>query len=370
MCSSAKQIARWCSTFPDVQSSADRLTTRVLVSDDLAELVRIVGRDQLMDLMMERMRERFRDHDPAVVDVRDRDGFRYSKPEIGLLEWMPTHEIGGPIVVKMVGYHPTNPVQRGVPSVIATSSMWDTESGHLVALADATLLTAVRTGAASGLATELLARPGPITVGIVGLGAQAVTQLHAVSRVRPIDRVIAVDVDDDVAASFASRVEFIDVDVQIVDPSGAETIAGEVDVLCTCTSVDIGAGPVIGDVAPRPGLHVNAVGADFPGKTEMPQSLLNRSLVVPDSRSQCIAEGECQQISVDSIGPSLFELLQLDEPASHDPVRTTIFDSTGWAVEDDVAFRLAIELCHEHDLGVDLALEHLPADPYDPYSTT
>ena len=138
---------------------------------DLAALLDAVGRDQLMDLMLERLRARFLDHADDAVEVRARDGFRYDKPALGLVEWMPTHETGGPVVIKMVGYHPANPVQRALPSVIATSSMWDTESGHLVAIADATLLTALRTGAASGIATDLLTPRGPVSVGVVGLGA-------------------------------------------------------------------------------------------------------------------------------------------------------------------------------------------------------
>lgn len=343
------------------------LTTRVLASDDLTRLLAEVGRDRLMDLMIDRLRTRFAEHDPAGVEVRDRDGFRYAKPDLGLLEWMPTHEVSGPVVIKMVGYHPTNPLQRELPSVIATSSMWDTQSGHLVAIADATLLTAVRTGAASGIATDLLAAPGPVTVGLVGLGAQAVTQLHAVSRVRRIDRVIGIDVDDEVAGSFADRVAFTGLDVTIAPTEAALDIAGEVDVLCTCTSVDIGAGPVIGACAARPGLHINAVGADFPGKTELPASLLAGSFIVPDTRDQCLVEGECQQADPADIGPTLAEVVQLGEATLHSNDRISIFDSTGWAVEDDVALRLAVELADEFGLGTEIAIEHLPADPYDPY---
>jgi ornithine cyclodeaminase/alanine dehydrogenase-like protein (mu-crystallin family) len=345
-------------------------STTILAAHDLAELLRRVGRDELMDLMIDRVRQRFAEHDPVDVEFRDRDGFRYDKPALGLLEWMPTHELGGPVVIKMVGYHPTNPVQRRLPSVVATSSMWDTESGHLIAIADATLLTAIRTGAASGIATDVLARPGPVTVGIVGLGAQAVTQLHAVSRVRPIERVIGIDVDPEVAASFVERTAFIGVDTTIVDPERSADIAAEVDVLCTCTSVDIGAGPVIGDVDTRPWLHVNAVGADFPGKTELPVGLLDRSLVVPDITSQCIAEGECQLVAPERIGPPLSEIVRDADRHAPDRERLTVFDSTGWAVEDDVALRLAVELAAAHGLGTEVALEHLPADPYDPYSTT
>lgn len=346
---------------------ADRaLTTLLLGADDLVALLRRVGRDELMDLLIARLRDRFREHDPASVQARDRDGFRYDKPALGLLEWMPTHEIGGPVVVKMVGYHPTNPLQRRLPSVIATSSMWDTESGHLVALADSTLLTAMRTGAASAVATDLLARTGPLVVGVVGLGAQAVTQVHAISRVRPLERVIGIDVDEQVAASFSSRLGDVGAVIEIADADRSRTILGEVDVLCTCTSVDIGAGPVIDDTEARPWLHVNAVGADFPGKLELPAEFVRRTFVVPDVLSQCLLEGECQQVPSSAIGPELAELVARGHSdALRD--RVTVFDSTGWAVEDDVALRLAVELATSLGLGTEVRLECLPIDPHDPY---
>jgi L-lysine cyclodeaminase len=343
------------------------MKTRILAAADMTRLLEIVGRDEFMDLMIERLRARFLDHSADAVEVRARDGFRYDKPDLGLIEWMPTHETGGPVVVKMVGYHPANPVQRALPSVIATSSMWDTETGHLVAIADATLLTAVRTGAASALATELLARTGPIVVGLAGLGAQAVTQLHAISRVRPIERVIGFDNDADVAASFPARATFLGLDIDTSGPDSATTILGEVDVLCTCTSVDIGAGPVISDCDTRPWLHVNAVGADFPGKVELPSAFANRSFVVPDTLAQCRLEGECQQVSPDRIGPSLSEIMQRSDEFAERRDELTVFDSTGWAVEDDVALRLAVELATAHDVGSEIELERLPKDPYDPY---
>jgi len=342
-------------------------TTLVLGAAELSLLLERVGRDRIMDLMIERLGARTREHDADTVAVRARDGFRYDKPDLGLVEWMPTHEAGGPVVVKMVGYHPTNPVQRALPSVIATSSMWDTETGHLVAIADATLLTALRTGAASGLATELMAIDGPVDVGLVGLGAQAVTQLHAITRVREIRSVVGLDADPDVAESFAGRVRFLGLDVEILPVESAATIASDVDVLCTCTSVDIGDGPVIGDVPTRPGLHVNAVGADFPGKVELPGGLVERALVVPDTVEQCLVEGECQQLERAAVGPELYEVAQQRDGTEAFRRRLTVFDSTGWAVEDDVALRLAIELARRHDVGIEIEIERLPADPYDPY---
>ena len=343
-----------------------RQSTLVLDAASIGRILEVVGRDALMDLVIDRLRLRYVEMETTPSDARDRDGFRYDKPALGLIEWMPTHEIGGPVVVKMVGYHPTNPVQRQLPSVIATTSMWDTVTGQLVAIADGTLLTAVRTGAASAIATDLLTDGRSVTIGMIGLGAQAVTQAHAISRVRTVDRIIGFDVDDDVAESFARRVEFLGVEVVLVDR--ADAILGMVDVLCTCTSVDIDAGPVLTDGAHRSGLHVNAVGADFPGKTELPRSLLERSFVVPDVTSQCRVEGECQQLDPDRIGPDLAALMRTPELANAYQDQLTVYDSTGWAVQDAVALQVAVELAAHHGIGDQMQIEHLPADPYDPYT--
>jgi ornithine cyclodeaminase/alanine dehydrogenase-like protein (mu-crystallin family) len=342
--------------------------TRLLRADDMVALFREVGRDALMDLMIEELRRTFRDHRHEDVEARTRDGFQYTKPDLGLLEWMPTHEIGGPVVVKMVGYHPTNPVQRGLPSVIATSSLWDTTTGELLAIADATLLTAVRTGAASGLATDVLAVDAPVEVGVVGLGAQAVTQLHAISRVREITRVRAHDDAPEAAETFADRIAFLGLDVEIVGTGGLRSLVAESDVLVTCTSVDIGAGPVVPAEPGRPWLHVNAVGADFAGKIELPREMLERATVFPDSRPQCIAEGECQQLAPEAIGPELVEVIKAEADHRRYRDERTVFDSTGWAVEDDVALRLALRLAEQHDLGSSIQIECVPSDPRDPYS--
>jgi len=125
---------------------------------------------------------------------------------------------------------------------------------------------------------------------------------------------------------------------------------------------------VFPDTPVRPWLHVNAVGADFPGKLELPKELLDRSIVFPDSLAQCIAEGECQQASAASIGPEIAEVVANPENHMNHRHDITVFDSTGWAVEDEIALRLALELAERHSLGSTISLESIPADPYDPYA--
>jgi ornithine cyclodeaminase/alanine dehydrogenase-like protein (mu-crystallin family) len=339
--------------------------TRVLGANDLADIVTAVGLDRLLDELIEALVHALDDHDEEVLVTPDRDGFHYEKPDLGLLEWMPSMELGRAVAIKTVGYHPTNPVQRGIPSVLASTALYDTATGELVVLAEATLLTALRTGVASAVATDILARDGEVAVGVIGAGAQAVTQVHAISRVRPLSRVLAADASAANAESLGERLAFLGVPVEAVD---AERLVGQVDVLCTCTSVDPGQGPVVPDVEHRPWLHVNAVGADFAGKVELPRALLDRALVCPDVRSQCIAEGECQQLPVDAIGPDLTQLVK--HRARYDVHRstTTVFDSTGWSLEDLVA--VEVVAAHAERLGIGALIDLRPdgSDPYDPYA--
>ena len=95
--------------------------------------------------------------------------------------------------------------------------------------------------------------------------------------------------------------------------------------------------------------------------------MLDAALVVPDVRAQCLLEGECQQIPEREVGPELWELLQRPRGRAN-ASRLTVFDSTGWAVEDDAALRLAHRLSVEHGLGTNIVLESISSDPYDPYS--
>ncbi|MDJ0769336.1 MAG: ornithine cyclodeaminase family protein [Ilumatobacter sp.] len=338
--------------------------TRILDTAALRAIVDEVGLDSLMDEMIERLRTGFRRFDPEQVTAIDRTGFWYEKPALGLVEWMPTMEAGGRVSIKTVGYHPTNPTQRGLPSVMATTSLHDTTTGRLVSLTDATFLTALRTGAASGVATDLLAPIDATVLGVVGAGAQAITQVHAVSRVRPIERVVVYDADPEIAATFVARLP-LDVAVVTADAEGLDHLVENVEILCTCTSVEPHAGPVFVDRPHIPGLHINAVGADFPGKTEVPTSMMVQAFVVPDSARQCLAEGEAQVLRPDQLGPELWELVAAGD-ASHRQ-ELTVFDSTGWALEDLIAAELALDHADRLGVGVDAELQAVPVDPYDPY---
>ena len=154
----------------------------LLDASDLCSLVGRIGKDQFMDELIERLAAAIRDFDPEVVQVPPRNGVHYRKPEWGLLEAMPAHFGEAGTTVKLVGYHPANPERYELPSVVSTITVFDSHTGSLLGLLDGTFLTALRTGAASAVASRILASPGSRCVGVVGCGAQSVTQAIRGSR--------------------------------------------------------------------------------------------------------------------------------------------------------------------------------------------
>ncbi len=332
----------------------------------ISQLIDTVGLHQFVDGLAQRMRDAMINVCRDQIETPRRSGFQYTAPTTGLIEWMPAHEVGRTVSVKMVAYHPSNPSQHRMPTVTATTSLYDTRCGRQTALVDSTLLTALRTGAASAIATNVLARPGSIRLGVIGCGAQAVAQVHAISRVRHVQEVIAFDIDATVSSSLIRRLGRFDLPVHVVDASGLETIRETADVICTVTSTGPGAGPVLSDGSHKPWLHINAMGSDFPGKTELPVSLLKRATVITDHHDQCCFEGESQQLSESEIGPELGEVVQRESEWISHRDQLTVFDSTGHSLFDLVAAEYAVDLAIKCSLGTEFDSDQA-GDPYDPY---
>lgn len=343
------------------------MKTIILSASDVKGIVQSVGLNQLMTAMIDRLTTALQQYESTSYTIPSRSGFTYHNPYLGLLEWMPVMQRESEIAIKIVGYHPANPEQNGLPTILSTISSYDTHTGHLIGLSDATFLTALRTGAASAIATRALMHPESRIVGLIGAGAQAVSQLHALSRVIEIEHVLVYDINPDVARTFTSRVDFLGLEVTPVDKNALSQLTSTADIICTATSVDIGAGEVFADYELKPHLHVNAVGADFPGKYELPLSLLRRSFVCPDFSEQAFKEGECQRLQPDEIGATLVEIVQQSERYQMARYTTSVFDSTGWALEDQIALQLLLDYATDLGLGISVELESSSDDPYNPY---
>ncbi|NTS40738.1 ornithine cyclodeaminase family protein [Flavisolibacter sp. BT320] len=349
--------------------SSNKNKTLVLSSFDIQEILRHFGVDWIMMKLVERLRLAIHNYNPQKLSIPIRSGFHYEKPEPGLIEWMPLYnqnDRGGKVLIKVVGYHPSNPNKLNLPTIVSTISEYDTDSGHLCALIDGVLATAIRTGAASAVASKLMAKPTSSVLGLIGCGTQAVTQLHAISLYFKIERVLFYDSDPNALASFEKRCSALNVDIEFVS-TNIEEIVRNSDILCTATSIDIGAGPLFSNIETKPHLHINAVGSDFPGKIEIPLELLKKCFVCPDFVEQAIVEGECQQLEQKEIGAVLVEVVKNGDKYAYLQNERTVFDSTGWALEDKVVMELFLDCASELGLGQELEIEHRPNDTKSPY---
>lgn len=341
--------------------------TTILTASDVRDIVFRVGLDELMDETIRRLHEAFKAFDPAKIVVPARDGFQYAAPELGLLEWMPGMRAGESAHIKVVGYHPNNGVRHELPTILSTLSTYGVSDGHLRGLMDATFITALRTGAASAVASRVLARPDASVLGFIGCGAQAVTQFHALSRVFPISDVCIYDLNPSAMATFSDRLRGLGTEGVQIHSLPPQAFLADIDILCTATSVGIGQGPVFEYQQLRPHLHINAIGSDFPGKAELPIELIKRSFVCPDFGDQAVKEGECQQLDAADIGPDICTLVKAKSRYREKRETVTVFDSTGWALEDMVCMDMFMEYASSFEIGRFLELETVSSDCLNPY---
>ncbi len=343
-----------------------KLTTLILSGEDVILIVENFGIHNILDELIARLETTLFNYNQDTFEIPIRSGFSYNKPAQGLIEWMPVQHKSKDVVIKVVGYHPKNPTKYLLPTILSTIASYDTLTGHLKGLSDGVLLTALRTGATSAVASKYLARPDSSVLGLIGCGAQAITQLHALSRLFPLKKVLIYDVDKNVTASFKERTSLLGLTADI-DPSDIHEIVSCSDIISTQTSIEANTGPLFHEIPSREYLHINAVGSDFPGKTELPKELLLKSFVCPDFLGQALIEGECQQLSNESIGPDLVSLLQNHEAYEDVKNKRTVFDSTGWALEDYVVLELFLELAEKFGIGQHIAIENISEDAQNPY---
>jgi ornithine cyclodeaminase/alanine dehydrogenase-like protein (mu-crystallin family) len=244
---------------------------------------------------------------------------------------------------------------RGLPFIQGMVVMFDADTGSPTGLLEGTALTAIRTGAASGLATQMLANPGASRVGIIGSGVQARTQLLAVCCVRTVERVAVYSPDDEHAQQFARDAEAHPALPDTVHvASSAVEVAESSDIICTATS---SATPVLEEKDVSPGTHINAVGSFTPSMLELAPALLAGARLfvdhVPTAMEEAgeviaaVRKGFVRQEDLVELGGILDGKLQ----GRIDQEDITVFKSVGLAVQDLCAAAVALRRADELGLG-------------------
>lgn len=338
----------------------------ILDSNAVNKIITKIGLDRVMDDLISELEKALINFSKEETEVPIRSGFNYKKPFLGLVEWMPIMKKGEEVLIKVVGYHPENPDIFKLPTILSTISSYDAHTGHLNFLVDGVLLTALRTGASSAVASKMMAKQNSKILGIIGCGAQSITQIHAISRLFPIEEILVYDTDQNCMDSLEDRLAPINLQIS-PKLSNLSEILEKSDIVCTATSIAPEKGPLFTEFNSKPHLHINAVGADFPGKFELPKSLLEKSFVCPDFLDQAIVEGECQQLNPTEIGPSWIELIHNEALKEKYQSGISVFDSTGWALEDQVVANLFAKYARELNLGTKMNIESYSSDEKNPY---
>ena len=281
-----------------------------------------------------------------------------SHSDVGVIELMPTSD-GEMYGFKYVNGHPKN-TREGLQTVTAFGLLADVHTGYPVLLTEMTILTALRTAAMSALAAKHLAPKGAKTMSMIGNGAQSEFQCMAFKAICGIETVRLYDIDPAATAKCARNLAGTGLKV-VSCASGQEAMEGA-EIITTCTA-DKQNATILTDNMVGAGVHINAIGGDCPGKTELHADILRRSDIFVEYPPQTRVEGEIQQLDDDHPVTELWQVMAGEKPGRTGERQITLFDSVGFAIEDFSALRYV----HSRIKGTPFFTElDMLADPDDP----
>ncbi|MBU2993237.1 ornithine cyclodeaminase [Octadecabacter sp. 1_MG-2023] len=285
-----------------------------------------------------------------------------SHSDVGVIELMPTSD-GEMYGFKYVNGHPKNTAE-GLQTVTAFGLLADVHSGYPVLLSEMTLLTALRTAAMSALAAKYLAPKGATTMAMIGNGAQSEFQCRAFQAICGITHVRLFDSDP--AATEKCAANLADSGLHITSCTTPEDAVQGAQIITTCTA-DKQNATVLTDNMVGAGVHINAIGGDCPGKTELHNDILHRSDIFVEYPPQTRVEGEIQALAEDHPVIELHDVFAGRIAGRKTDKQITLFDSVGFAIEDFSALRCILDAIQGTDFYIDLDMLADPDDPRDLY---
>lgn len=277
-------------------------------------------------------------------------------PPDGLALYMPAYlKKMGALACKVVTVYKNNPSKHGLPTTIGKVLLQDPETGDVICIMDGGYLTAVRTGAASGVATKYLAKKETNQIaGIFGAGVQAKMQLWAVAEARSLKKAFVYDLSDEAVEKFVKEMSE-KLNIEVVKAAHSNDIL-QADIICAATSSP---SPIFDGKLVREGTHINGIGSHTPNARELDTEIVKRSKFVGDSREACFKEAGDIIIPVNegSISESHFyaelgELITGKKAGRINDNEITIFKSNGLAIQDVATAKLVFERAVNAGIGM------------------
>ncbi len=334
---------------------SDKALVPFVSVDHMMKLIHHVGIEPMLRGLADYIEDDFRrwtlfDKTPRVA----------SHSKEGVIELMPTSD-GEVYGFKYVNGHPKNTAD-GLQTVTAFGLLADVGTGYPVLLSEMTMLTAMRTAATSALVARLLAPENARVMAMIGNGAQSEFQSLAMKAVCGIDEVRLYDIDPAATAKCAANLA--DKGLRVTSCSTAEDAILGAQIITTCTA-DKQYATILTDNMVGAGVHINAIGGDCPGKTELAPAILHRSDIFVEYPEQTRIEGEIQQLAPNHPVTEIWQVLTGDAPGRKSEKQITLFDSVGFAIEDFSALRYVRDNIKGTDLFHPLDLLADPDDPRD-----
>ena len=281
-------------------------------------------------------------------------------PPDGISLYMPAYlKQMGALACKVVTVYKNNPSKHKLPTTIGKVLLQDPETGDVICIMDGGFLTAVRTGAASGVATNYLARKDAGQVaGIFGAGVQARMQLWAVAEARKLSRAYIYDLSDEAVKKFIAEMG-PKLDLEIIAASSADEMM-KCDILVTATSSST---PLFDGNKVKEGAHINGIGSHTPNARELDSAIVKRSKFVGDSREACFKEAgdimipvNAGEIPVEHFYAELGELITGKKTARVNDKEITLFKSNGLAIQDAATARLVYDKAVAAGIGLNVGI--------------
>ena len=335
--------------------------TRFIDVPTMSELVADIGVSQLIGELADTIQEDF---------IRwpdfDKSARVASHSDIGVIELMPVSDAKH-YAFKYVNGHPSNTV-RGLYTVMAFGVLAEVDTGYPLLLSELTIATALRTCATSLMAARALARPSARRMALIGNGAQSEFQALAFHTQFGINEIAVYDVDPTATAKLMRNLSVYP-DLKLIRAnSTAEAVRGA-DIVTTVTA-DKAYATIITPEMMEPGMHINGVGGDCPGKTELHADVLRAAKVFVEYEPQTRVEGDIQQLPADFPVTDLWRVLAAQVAGRENDSQITVFDSVGFALEDYSTLRYLLAQSAKHHSGIDIELVPSADDPKDLFRYT
>ena len=334
---------------------SDRAFVPFVSVENMMRLIHTIGLERMLVELADYIEEDFRrwplfDKTPCVA----------AHSPVGVIELMPTSD-GEQYAFKYVNGHPTN-TKAGLQTVTAFGLLADVATGYPTLLSEMTVLTAIRTAATSAMVAKHLAPKGARTMAMIGNGAQSEFQSLAMKAVVGIDTVRLYDIDR--AATQKAARNLAGQGLHVVTCATPEEAMEGAEIITTCTA-DKQFATILNDNMVGEGVHINAIGGDCPGKTELAPAILHRSSIFVEYPAQTRVEGEIQQLDEDHPVTELWQVIRGEAQGRVSARQITLFDSVGFAIEDFSALRYVRDRLEGTQLFDRLDMLADPDDPRD-----